>query len=138
LIAVAVVGATRILTYVREKTAHELAKAIPLALAFLLLTGGALNFDEKLARLADRPDAVGLTDAMILFLVVLEVGLRLVTDGSNALLVAIRRRSGIASDRGVWRTLWAALRRPLPEALTVPVEAAAGSGGPGDRGDAGA
>jgi hypothetical protein len=128
LIAVAVVGATRILAYVREKTAHELAKAIPLAFAFILLTGGALNLEDKLARVADRPDVLGLTDTMILFLVVLEVGLRLVTDGSNALMAAIRRRRGIASDLGVWRTLWAAVRRPADRALADPVEGA-------DRGD---
>lgn len=40
LVAVAVVGAARILAYIRERTSHELAKAIPLALAFALLTGG--------------------------------------------------------------------------------------------------
>jgi cadmium resistance protein CadD (predicted permease) len=127
-IAVAIVGATRILAYVREKTAHELAKAIPLAFAFILLTGGALNLEDKLARVADRPDVLGLTDAMILFLVVLEVGLRLVTDGSNALMAAIRRRRGIASDLGVWRTLWGAVRRPADRALADPVEG-------DDRGD---
>jgi hypothetical protein len=117
LVAVSVVGAARILAYVREKTAHELAKAIPLSFAFILLTGGALNLEEKLASLADRPEGAGLTDQMIAFLIVLEVGLRLVTDGSNALLATVRRRRGIESDLGIWRTIWAGIRRPLPPAL---------------------
>jgi cadmium resistance protein CadD (predicted permease) len=120
-VAVAVVGATRILAYVRERTAHELAKAIPLAFAFLLLTGGTLNLEDKIARVADRPDALGLTDSMVLFLVALELGLRLATDGSNALLSWIRRRRGIARDLGIWRTLWAAVRRPIRRALPDPV-----------------
>jgi hypothetical protein len=124
LIAVAIVGAARILAYVREKTAHELAKAIPLAFAFLLLTGGALNLEDKLARIADRPDALGLTDTMVVFLVGLEVGLRLATDGSNALLAWIRRRRGIASDLGVWRTLWMVVRRPIRDALPAAADPA--------------
>lgn len=117
LVAVSVVGAARILAYVREKTAHELAKAIPLSFAFILLTGGALNLEEKLASVAERPEGAGLTDQMIAFLIVLEVGLRLVTDGSNALLATIRRRRGVESDLGMWRTIWAGIRRPLPPAL---------------------
>jgi len=112
IVATAIVAATRILAYVREKTAHELAKAIPLALAFVLLTGGTLKFEENLARLTDRPEGQELTGEMILFLVILEVGLRLVTDTSRAALAAIRERRGIDSDVGVWRTLWAALRPP--------------------------
>ena len=51
-ISVSIVAATRILTYVRQKTAHELAKAIPLSFAFLLITGGAINLEEKLTRMA--------------------------------------------------------------------------------------
>lgn len=133
LIAVAIVGAARILAYVREKTAHELAKAIPLAFAFLLLTGGALNLEDKIARVADRPDALGLTDTMVVFLIVLEVGLRLVTDGSNALLAWIRRRRGIESDLGIWRTAWTALRRPVRRALPGPVDLDGGQAGPVDR-----
>ncbi|MDH4143184.1 MAG: hypothetical protein OEV61_11275 [Chloroflexota bacterium] len=127
LIAVAVVGATRILAYVREKTAHELAKAIPLAFAFLLLTGGALNLEDKIARVADRPDALGLTDTMVVFLVALEIGLGLAADGSSAALGWIRRRrGGVESDLGVWRTLWAALRRPVRRALPGPVDGGLG------------
>jgi hypothetical protein len=121
-IAVAIVGATRILAYIREKTAHELAKAIPLAFAFLLLTGGALNLEDKVARVTERPEALGLTNTMVLFLVALEVGLRLATDGSNALLAWIRRRRGITSDLGVWRTLWTAVRRPVHRALPGPLD----------------
>jgi hypothetical protein len=116
LVAVSVVGAARILAYIREKTSHELAKAIPLAFAFLLLTGGSPHLDEKLVALADRADGIALTDSMIVFLIGLEIGLRLLADGSNALLAAIRRRRGIESQLGVWRTLRAALRRPLAAA----------------------
>jgi hypothetical protein len=112
-IAVSVVAAARILAYVREKTAHELAKAIPLSFAFLLLTGGALNLDEKVAQLSNESFQFLGSDAMIPFLVVLEIGLRLVTDASHAALSWIRGRRGIESDLGIWRTLWAAVRRPL-------------------------
>jgi hypothetical protein len=37
-----------------------------------------------------------------------------VTDASRAVLAAVRRQCGIDSDLGVWRTLWAAVRRRLP------------------------
>jgi hypothetical protein len=120
LIAVSIVAAARILAYVRQKTAHELAKAIPLAFAFLLLTGGALNLEPKFARVLERPDATNLADEMVVFLIVLEVGLRLLADGSSAALAGVRRRRGIESDVGVWGTLWAAARRPLPP---LPVDA---------------
>jgi hypothetical protein len=112
-VAVAVVGAARILAYIREKTSHELAKAIPLAFAFLILTGGSLNLEAKAARLVERPDGIALTGTMIAFLVVLEVGLRLSTDGSHAALAMMRRRRGIESDLGVWRTVRATLGGPL-------------------------
>jgi hypothetical protein len=112
IVATAIVAATRILAYIREKTAHELAKAIPLALAFVLLTGGTLKLDENLARLTEHPEERTLTSELILFLLILEIGLRLVTDTSRAVLAAIRHRRGIDSDLGVWRTLWAALRHP--------------------------
>jgi hypothetical protein len=113
LVAVAVVGAARILAYLRERTAHELAKAIPLSFAFLLLIGGALNLDQKPARILDRPEAVVPTSEMITFLLALEIGLRPVTDASQAALAAIRHRRGIDSSVGFWRTLWAAIRRPV-------------------------
>jgi apolipoprotein N-acyltransferase len=116
-IAVAIVAAARILAYVREKTSHGLAKAIPLALAFALLTGGFLRFEENLTKIVERPEGQALTGEMIAFLVVLEVGLRLLTDTSHAVLGATRRRRGIDSDIGVWRTLGAAIRRPRPPAL---------------------
>jgi len=112
-IAVAVVAAARILAYIRERTSHELAKAIPLALAFVLLTGGTMRFEENLTRIVERPDGQALTEEMILFVVFLEIGLRLVTDGSHVVLGAIRSRRGIDSDLGVWRTLAAAVRSPL-------------------------
>lgn len=114
LIAVSVVAAARILAYLRQKTAHELAKAIPLAFAFLLLTGGALNLEEKLTRVLDRPGATDLTNEMVVFLIALEIGLRLLTDASNATLAAIRRRRGMESDLGIWRTLGAIVRRQPP------------------------
>lgn len=47
---------------------------------------------------------------MVAFLLALELGLRLATDGSNAALVAMRRRRGIADDVGFWRTLLAVAR----------------------------
>jgi hypothetical protein len=61
---------------------------------------------------------------MIVFLVALEIGLRLLTDGSHLALASTRRRRGIESDRGIWRTLWAALRRPFSTSLqeTAPAE----------------
>ena len=116
LIAVSVVAAARILAYVREKTAHELAKAIPLSFAFLLLTGGALNLEAKMALFADASFELATTDAMIPFLLALEIGLRLVTDASHAALSWIRGRRGIESDLGIWRTLWVAVRRPVAPA----------------------
>ncbi len=104
-IAVAVVGAARILAYARQKTAHELAKAIPLAFLFLLLTGGNPDIDAKMTMLADRNDSLGLTDEMIIFLIALEVSLRILTDGSHAALGWFRRRRGVHSELGVWRTI---------------------------------
>jgi hypothetical protein len=120
LVAVAVVGAARILAYVRQKTSHELAKAVPLAFAFVLLTGGSVDWEDRILELTERQDIVGLSEEMILFLIGLEVGLRLLTDTSHAVLSWIRRRRGIDSDLGVWRTLAAAVRRPV--AAAVPVE----------------
>jgi hypothetical protein len=108
-VAVAVVGAARILSYIREKTSHELAKAIPLSFAFLFLTGGTLNLEAKVQQLAERPEGIALTDTMIIFLIGLEISLRLLTDGSHAALATMRRRRGIESDLGVWRTLRATL-----------------------------
>ena len=132
IVATAIVAATRMLAYVREKTAHELAKAIPLALAFVLLTGGTLKLDENLTRLTERPEERTLTAELILFLLMLEIGLRLVTNMSRAVLAAIRHRRGIDSDLGVWRTLRAAFRRPLnparvEEADITPAETATDS-----------
>jgi hypothetical protein len=113
-VAVSVVGAARILAYAREKTAQDLAKAVPLALAFLLISGGALNLDQKFARLREDPTAGDLTPDLLLLLVALELVLRIVTDGAHAVLAAVRQRRGIDSDLRVWRTLWAAIRRPIP------------------------
>jgi hypothetical protein len=62
---------------------------------------------------ADRPPSRSSQQDMIVFLLALEIGLRLVTDGSHVLIAAIRRRGGIESDLGVWKSLWAAVRRPL-------------------------
>jgi hypothetical protein len=120
-VATSVIGATRVLAYIRQQTAHELAKAIPLAFAFLLLTGGALNLDQKLQRLSTDTGAFDITPEMLQLLIGIELILRLTTDGSHALLGAIRRRRGIDDDRGVWRTLWAAVRRP-----TEPISAMLG------------
>jgi hypothetical protein len=110
-VSVAVVAAARILAYVREKTSHELAKAVPLSFAFLLLTGGAINLEQKLARLADRPDVVSMTTDMVVLLVSLEVGLRVLTDSTHAVMRAIRRRRGSDGTAGFWRTLVGAASR---------------------------
>lgn len=132
LIAVAIVAAARILAYVRQKTSHELAKAIPLALAFVLLTGGAIRLEENLAFVLASEDRSAMTEEMVVFLVGLELGLRLLTDTSHAVLGFVRRRRGIESDLGTWRTLWAAIRRPLPTAATVAVAVEPGGAtGPG-------
>jgi hypothetical protein len=122
LVATSIVAATRILAYVREKTAHELAKAIPLSLTILFLTGGTSHLEENLTSIVEDPSPTSLTDEMIVFLVVLEIGLRLLTDGTHALLAAIRARRGVESDLGAWRTLWAAIRRPLASTDAGPVE----------------
>jgi hypothetical protein len=127
-VAVAVVGAARILAYVREKTSHELAKAIPLALAFVFLTGGAGNLVDNLTRLLKEPDRSELTPQMVAFLVVLEIGLRIVTDTSHVLLSSIRERRGIGGDVGAWRTLLAATRRPPAPSVTAPAGPESGSG----------
>ena len=121
LIAVAIVAAARILAYVRQKTSHELAKAIPLALAFVLLTGGAVRLEENLAILLENPDRSAFTEEMLAFLVILEIGLRLLTDTSHAVLGFVRRRRGIESDLGAWRTLGAAIRRPVPAVVPADV-----------------
>ncbi len=113
-VAVSVVGAARVLAYARQKTAQDLAKAIPLALAFLLLSGASLNLEEKIRQLQVNPQSADLTPDLLLLLVVLELALRISTDASHAVLARIRRRRGIHSDLGVWRTLWAAIRRPVP------------------------
>jgi hypothetical protein len=75
-VAVAVVAAARILAYIRERTSHELAKAIPLALMFVLLTGGAVNLTANLEAVVAEPDRSDITATMIVFLVGLEIGLR--------------------------------------------------------------
>jgi hypothetical protein len=105
IVAVSVVGATRILAYANERVAHELAKALPLALLFLLVTGGNPNLELKVEALQER-DVMDLTDGMLAFLIVLEIGLRTVTDGSHEILAWVRRQRGSDSDLGVWRT-WA-------------------------------
>jgi hypothetical protein len=124
LVSAAIVAATRILAYIREKTAHELAKAIPLSLAILLLTGATLNLEKNLNSLLAHPDASALTTEMIVFLLALEIGLRLLTDTSHAVLGSLRRRRGIDSDLGIWRTLVTLVKRPLasraPDIADVP------------------
>lgn len=120
LVAAAIVVATRILAYVREKTAHELAKAIPLSCAIILLTGGSLNVSANLEALVNNPAPSALRDDMIAFIVGVEIALRVVTDTTTAVLAWVRRRRGIESDRGVWRSLWASIRRPVRTALPDP------------------
>ena len=81
IVAVSVVGATRVLAYANERVSHELAKALPLALLFLLLTGGNPHLEAKFEALRQL-DTAEMTDVMIAFLIVLEISLRIVTDGS--------------------------------------------------------
>jgi hypothetical protein len=134
-IAAAIVGAARVLAYVRQRTSHELAKAIPLALAFVAMTGGSFHLEEKIAILAANPGAGAVTTEMVLVIVALELGLRLLTVGSNATLSAFRRRRGITSDAGIWRSVRQLIRRPFGDAI----EAAAAAhedravAGPGPR-----
>ena len=111
-VSVAIVAATRILAYVRQKTAHELAKAIPLALALLLITGGTLKVDANLAIIGAHPERASFTAEMTTFLIGLEIALRLVTDGSRAALAGVRRRRNLGDDLGAWRTLLAVLQQP--------------------------
>jgi hypothetical protein len=113
LVSAAIVAATRILAHVREKTAHELAKAVPLSLAILLLTGATLNLERNLKAILERPERSDLTAGLVIFLIALEIGLRLMTDGSRALLAAVRRRRGIEGDLSVWRSLRVTIRRRL-------------------------
>lgn len=117
LIAAAIVGAARVLAYLRQRTSHELAKAVPLSLAVLVITGGSLNLEQKLAAIQANPQAGTITIDMLLVLVVIEVGLRVVTVGSNAALAAVRRRRGSESDAGIWETIRSRLRRPIRAAL---------------------
>jgi len=102
-VAVSVVGAARVLAYANERVAHELAKALPLALLFLILTGGNPDLEVKLETLPQR-NSIALTEGMLAFLVALEIGLRILTDGSRELLAWSRRRRGVESDLGIWRS----------------------------------
>jgi ABC-type transport system involved in multi-copper enzyme maturation permease subunit len=113
LVSAAMVGASRVLAYANSRAAHELAKAVPLAFAFLLLTGGDLHLTEKLDRLATlQPDEVD--DYVLPFLIGLEVTMRVLTDVSHALLGSQRRRLGLGDEVGFWRTLAASFGRRAP------------------------
>jgi hypothetical protein len=128
-VAAAIVGATRLLSYLRERTSHELAKVLPIALAFALITGGALDLEQKAAAMSDPASMSSLTSDMLLLLIALEIGLRITTDGSNAVLGYARRRSGIESDAGIWATVRTSIRRPFAGWL------GRGDGQKGDSGD---
>lgn len=127
-VAAAIVGATRLLTYVHQRSAHELAKALPLAMLFALITGGGLNLDQKAVSLTERGGLASVSNGTILFLIGLEIGLRLATDGSNAILRAVRRRRGIEDDAGVWRTIRRAVRRTPADAGDQGTPVAEGAG----------
>ena len=96
--AVAIVAAARLLAYVREKTSHDLAKLIPLALAFSLLIGGFSQLEDNLRGVVDDPFRTNLTVEMITFLVALEIGLRLANDAIRRVVgsVAVRRQRSSA------------------------------------------
>ncbi len=114
MIAAAIVGAARLLAYVYAPSSHELAKAVPLSLAVVLITGGQLNIDAKLETMLAGGSGFGdMSDTMLVVLVGLEWTLRFFTDGSNALL-AWARAAWRRSDAGVWGTLRAIIRRPGP------------------------
>jgi len=100
--AVAIVGAARVLAYVREKTSHELAKLIPLALALSLLIGGVAQLEDNLRVIVNDPLRSDLTVEMIAFLVALEIGLRLANDAIRGVVGAVatrRQRSSTPHDR---------------------------------------
>jgi hypothetical protein len=132
LVAAAIVGAARALAYIRHRTSHELAKAVPLSLAVLVITGGSLNLEQKMEAITANPGAGTITIDMLLVLMAIEVGLRVATDGSNAVLAAGRRRRGSESDAGIWETVRSRIRRPIRAAIG----AVGGTEEPG--GDAGA
>lgn len=118
LIAAAIVGAARLLAYIHAPSSHELAKAVPLSLAVVLITGGQLNIDAKLSTIAAGGAGFGdISETMLVVLVGLEWTLRILTDGSNALLALARERRGIESEVGVLGTLRAVIRRPVHEAI---------------------
>ena len=79
----------------RQKTAHELSKAIPLALALSLLLGGLPRIEDNLQTFTDGTYRSGITIEMLTFLLALEIALRIVTDLTRASATAIRR----AADR---------------------------------------
>ena len=96
--AVAIVAAARILAYVREKTSHELAKLIPLALALSLLIGGFAQFEDNIRSLLDIRYESDLTVELITYLVVLEIALRLVNDAIRGAVKAVSTRRQRSSD----------------------------------------
>lgn len=101
--AVVIVGAARVLAYVREKTSHELAKLIPLALVLSFLLGGVVQLEDNVRVIVDDPFRSDLTVEMIAFLVALEIGLRLVNDairGVGSAIATRRRRASTPYDRG--------------------------------------
>jgi len=119
-VSAAMVGASRVLAYANARAAHELAKAVPLAFAFLLLTGGDLRLAEKLQDLADLP-ADATDDYVFVFLYGLEVTLRVLTDVSHVVLASQRRRLGLGDEVGSWRTLAAMVGRRPPVEPEEPV-----------------
>ena len=95
--AVAIVAAARLLAYVREKTSHELAKLIPLALALSLLVGGLAQFEDNMRVFIDGEYQSELTVELVGFLVVLEIALRLVNDAIGGTYKALSGRRHRAS-----------------------------------------
>lgn len=100
--AVAIVAAARLLAYVREKTAHELAKLIPLALALSLLVGGLVQFEENISVIVDGEYRSDLTIELVAYLVVLEIALRLTNDVIRKVVtwLRMRRSRSVAPDGG--------------------------------------
>lgn len=91
-VAVVIVAATRLLAYARAAASHELAKAIPLSVAFVVLTGGSLNISANIERVVADPSLVDLTPRHLAFLVGLEWALRAATEATAWLRASLQTR----------------------------------------------
>jgi len=80
LITAAMIGATRILSYVHEQLAQDLAKLFPfITLSVFLLTPSEFDFSHVLGKLAEVPYLLSHIYSYLLVVIVIEVVLRLVS-----------------------------------------------------------